>query len=214
MVCIALVPGVFNPPTLEDVRVVEALLALETTDGRETPRFDGVILCLLSDGSHDGHAETRWQDRRQLLELAFAGYERVGIDSVHAHQSMGEAADDLYTSYARRGTSVTFVVSYEDITLGEDGLCVIERTWQNGTVLLARASFCVTRLHGASCLERELPSRSFYLPRAAERSLNHALVVRRLCRERASSLKDHLPPAVAEAIITSRMYGPHPVYAD
>lgn len=213
MVCIALVPGVFNPPTLEDVRVVEALLELKTTDGRETPRFDGVILCLLSDGSHDGHTETSWQARLQLLELAFAGYKRVGIDRVHAHQSMGEVADDLYTSYARRGASATFVVPYEYITQGEDGRCVIERTWQNGTVLLARASFCVARLHGAPCLERELPPRSFYLPRKAERSLNHALVVRRLCRERAS-LKGHLPPAVAEAIIAARLYGPHPVYAD
>lgn len=214
MVRIALVPGAFNPPTLEDVRVVEALLALKTTDGREAPWFDRIILCLLSDGSHEGVPEPRWNDRQRLLELAFANKERVGIDIVHAHQSMAEAADDLYSCYTRRGASAAFVVSYEDIIEGGDGCNVIERTWQNGTVLLARATFCVTRLHGVSCLEAHLPPRAMYLARNAARSLNHALIVRGLCRERASSLKEHLPPAVAHEIVAKRLYGLHPVFAD
>lgn len=210
---VALVPSSFNPPTIEDLRVVSALLASVSTNERKAVWFDEVVLSLLSDGSAQGEPEPSWEDRFKLLQLMFPRQNRLSISAAFAHATMATAADDLYQAYTRTGADVTFVVPYEDITPGEDGQCVIERTWQNGTVLLARASFCVARLHGAPCLERELPPRSFYLPRTAERSLNHALVVRRLCREHAP-LKGHLPPAVAEAIVAARLYGRHPVFAD
>lgn len=194
MARIALIPGTFDPPTLEDAKGISAVINLRPSIDAP-PIFDEVVLCVMGDEVHPSSVSSLG-DRLAMIRLGIHAHEHLFMDVEFSDRSIEASAYELKMRHATTRNEVAYVVRFEDILRDEAGLTRIERYWQNGVVVQIQTPFYVRPLHGVYREERLLPPRATYLPHSASYGLNEQDDVRsRLARD------EDVEPLLAKPVI-------------